>query len=58
MANDETIWIKLFIGFGILTIISRIYLVIQKDCVSGILGSVVGAFIILLNSKGLRKISN
>lgn len=49
MAEPKKIWGKLFLGFGALTIISGIYLVVQGDYVVGISGALVGALIIFQN---------
>jgi len=46
MKNTNTTWGKLLLGFGILTIISGIYLIVQKDYISGISGSIVGVLMI------------
>ena len=45
---------KLFIAFAVITIISGIILVIQKDYVSGIAGAIVGLFILYLNLKAIK----
>lgn len=46
MKKTYTAWEKLFLGFGILTIVSGIYLIFQKDYVAGISGSLVGILLI------------
>lgn len=46
---------KLFIGFGIITVISGIALIIQGQPVIGIPGSIIGAWLILQNVQQLRK---
>ena len=40
-----------FIGFGVLTVLSGLYMAFQQDYVTGISGAIVGAFIIYLNTK-------
>ena len=42
-------WNKFFLGFGILTIISGLFLIVEKDYVSGISGTVVGIWLIAMN---------
>jgi len=49
MAKSYTDWAKLFLGFGIVTIISGIYLILQKDYVIGISGSFVGVLLVIQN---------
>ena len=49
MANTNKGWIRFFFGFGILAVISGIYLTVQGDYVGGISGSIVGAFIVWQN---------
>ena len=44
----NTNWDKFFFGFFVLTVISGIYLIFQKDYVSGISGSITGLFLIYL----------
>lgn len=51
MAKTNTSTGKLFLAFGILTVISGIYLIFQKDYVIGISGSIVGAMIVYQNMK-------
>jgi len=55
MENTGTGWVRFFLGFGILTIISGIYLILQKDYIVGIAGSVVGIFIVFLNTNQLKE---
>jgi NADH:ubiquinone oxidoreductase subunit 6 (subunit J) len=38
-----------FLGFGIVVVISGIFLIVQKDLVSGIGGTLVGALLIFQN---------
>ena len=45
---------KFFLGFGIIALISGIYLIIQQDYVIGISGSIVGAGLALQNMKAIR----
>ena len=49
MTNTSKGWSKIFLGFGILTIISGIYLTVRGDYIGGISGSIVGAFIAFQN---------
>ncbi|MEM8528574.1 MAG: hypothetical protein AAGG68_28305 [Bacteroidota bacterium] len=44
----STNWSKFFIGFAVVTVLSGIYLVTQKDYVSGIAGSMTGFLLIYL----------
>jgi hypothetical protein len=46
---------KLFIGFGIITMLSGIYFIVQGQYLEGICGASVGAFLVYLN---LKKINN
>ena len=54
MANKSTLWVKVWIGFGIITVLSGIYLVTQADYVIGISGSIVGIWLIAMNAKHLK----
>jgi len=47
-------WTGIFIGFGIVTIISGILLITMKDYLVGISGSVVGVWLVLQNMKQLK----
>ena len=58
MENTDTVWGKLFIGFGILTVISGIYLIFQKDYLIGISGSITGFFLIYLQNMKKTKDKN
>ncbi|MEO1261388.1 MAG: hypothetical protein AAFZ15_21465 [Bacteroidota bacterium] len=46
---------KIFIGFGIITIISGIALIFQKQLLIGIAGSVVGIWLVWQNWKQLKE---
>jgi len=48
MANANTNWDKFFFGFFIVTIISGIYLIFQKDYLIGISGAITGLFLIYM----------
>jgi len=50
-------WNKVFIGFGVLTLISGILLIYEKDYLIGVSGSVVGIFLIYLNVKNAQNLS-
>ncbi len=54
MQNTNTGWDKLFLGFGILTVISGIYLIFQKDYVIGISGSFVGVSLVYQFMKQIK----
>ena len=47
-------WDKFFLGFFIVTVISGIYLIFQKDYISGISGSIVGVFLVFLNMNQIK----
>ena len=49
---------KLWIGFGIVTVISGIFLVFSKDYVIGISGSIVGIGLIMQNLKEVKDKTN
>jgi hypothetical protein len=51
-------WDKFFFGFAIVTIISGIYLISQKEYVTGISGSITGAFLIYLQRMNKSKEEN
>jgi len=55
MANSKTNLDKLWIGFGVLTVLAGIYLIISKDYLIGISGSIVGVFLIYLNMQQIKK---
>ena len=55
MADKQAIWEKIFLGFGVVTVMSGIYLVIQKDHVIGISGTMVGALLVYQNLRSLRE---
>jgi len=44
----NTRWDNFFLGFFIVTVISGIYLIFQKDYVVGIGGTITGVFLIYL----------
>jgi hypothetical protein len=54
MAIKDSVWVKVWIGFGVITILSGIYLAIQGDYVIGICGSAVGVWLIAMNMKNLK----
>lgn len=49
---------KLFFAFGIVVVICGVYLVTQKDYISGIAGACVGILIIYQNKYAIRKDQN
>ncbi len=49
MKKTNTSWPKLFLGFGILVVITGIYFIIQKEYVEGILGILIGALLLYQN---------
>jgi cell division protein FtsW (lipid II flippase) len=48
-------WDKFFFGFFVLTVICGLYLIFQKDYVSGISGSITGLFLIYLQKMNKTK---
>ena len=58
MANTNTGWDNFFFGFFVLAVICGIYLIFQKDYVSGISGSITGLFLIYLQKKNKTKEKN
>ena len=55
MANTYEGWDKFFIGFGIVTIVSGILLIVQKDYLMGLSGTVVGIWLTLTNMKKIQE---
>ena len=58
MKNKYSTSDKLFIGFGIITIISGILLIVQKDYLMGISGSCVGALVTYQSFQNSKKKNN
>lgn len=54
MKNKSALWAKAFIGFGILTIASGLYLSFQGDYVIGISGTLVGILLTYQNLKAAQ----
>lgn len=54
MENTNTNSKKLWIGFGIITIISGVILAIQGQYMIGIPGSIVGVWLVLQNMKQIK----
>ena len=54
----KTGWNNFFLGFAIVTVISGIYLIFQKEYASGICGSVVGFYLIHLQNMNKIKGEN
>ena len=48
--SKSTYWNKFFAGFAIVTILSGIYLIIQKDYLIGISGSITGFFLLYMQN--------
>jgi len=55
MANKNTTSEKLFIGLGIITVISGILLALERHNLIGLSGSVVGVWLIIQNVKQLKE---
>ena len=53
MAN--TTWMNFLFGLGILSVISGIYFIFQKNYIDGSCGILVGAFIVYLHLNGTKK---
>jgi len=53
--QKTTITDKLLLAFGIITILSGIYLILEEDYVIGISGSIVGAWLTYQNWTKLNK---
>ena len=58
MANTNSGWDKFFFGFFVLTVICGIYLIFQKDYLSGISGAITGLFLIYLQRMNKAKENN
>lgn len=54
MENTNTNAEKLWIGFGIITIISGVILAFQSQYIIGIPGSIVGVWLVLQNMKQIK----
>lgn len=54
MENTKTGSEKLWIGFGIITIISGVILALQNQYLIGIPGSIVGIWLVLQNMKQIK----
>jgi hypothetical protein len=54
VANKGILWVRIWIGFGFITILSGIYLAVQGDYLIGISGSLVGVWLIAMNVKHLN----
>ena len=55
MAKKDTVWGKIFLGFGILTAISGLFLIFQQDYVGGVCGAIVGVLLIFLTNNKKNK---
>jgi len=55
MEKNNKTWEKVFLGFGVITVISGIFLFIQKDYLIGISGSIVGIGLVLQNIKKIKE---
>lgn len=54
MSNSKSWWDYFFLGFGLLTIISGVFLIIGKDYFIGVCGSAVGVWLVLMNIKNFK----
>ena len=54
----NTSWEKVFLGFFVVTVICGIYLIIRKDFVAGIGGTITGLFLIYLQRMNKTKVVN
>ena len=54
MKKKKTLENTIFIGFGIITILSGIYLVFQDQLLIGISGSIVGIWLTVTNMKAIK----
>ena len=55
MAKSNTTWEKVFLGFGVLTVLSGVYLVFNEDYLIGISGSFVGLLLIYQNMNAFNQ---
>ena len=58
METNNTNWHKLYLAFGIITILSGIYLVFQKQYAIGIPGAIIGNWLTLDNLKKIKAENN
>jgi len=49
MSSKDSNWSKFFLGFAVVTVLSGIYLIFQKDYFIGISGAITGAFLLYMN---------
>ena len=54
MEKSNTVWDYIFLGFGIITIISGAFLVLDYQYLIGISGSIVGVWLFLTNMKAIK----
>ena len=54
----NTSWEKVFLGFFVVTVICGIYLIVRKDFVAGIGGTITGLFLIYLQRMNKTKVVN
>lgn len=54
MANPNTGWAKVFLGLGILAIVSGIYFILKNEYVEGITAAMVGILLVFLNLKNTK----
>ncbi len=55
MADKDLIWSRVFFGFGILTVISGVFLIYEQDYLIGFSGSAVG---LMITSQNFNKIKS
>ena len=58
MENTNAVWDKIFIGLGIITVISGVLLVFQNQPLIGIPGSIVGVWLVMTNMKKTKVENN
>lgn len=58
MRNTNKIWENVFLGFAIVTVISGIYLIFQKDYIIGLGGMTTGLLLIYLQKMNTTKEDN
>ena len=54
MEKTKRNWEKLFLGVGIITVVSGIFLVVEGNYLIGISGSIVGIGLVFQNIKQLK----
>lgn len=54
MEKSKTTWNKLFLGVGVIAVMSGIFLIVEGDYLIGTSGSIVGAWLVFENIKKLK----